>query len=117
MTVDLSAFDRARPYVSRVVGWAVGAVLAVAYVKLGARFGAPIPQDPMVAEILATGLVGLVYSLVHRAVDSKVNPADAAKVVTAAAGAASPIGSVSEGAAAKAVGPLDVPPPPDEGAR
>lgn len=106
MTVDLSAFDRARPYVSRVLAAVVGA--GGRYVAR--RWGAEEVLSPDLVDALSFLAAMVVYGVAHRLFDSRYNPADAAKVVTAAAGAASPIGSVSEGAAAKALDPLDVPP-------
>ena len=76
--------DMMRPWLGRVIGAAVGFVSAFLSTKVGA-FAAFGPEEQ--AAITGTIVVG-VYALVHKLVDSKINPTDAASQVLAVKGKA-----------------------------
>lgn len=70
--MDLSFFDRFRPYVSRVIGAGVGAVAGSLAGKLG------ISVDPVTQASIAGAITIGVYGVIHKVLDKKVNPADSA---------------------------------------
>lgn len=71
--------DFLRPILGRLIGSAVGAGAGYLASRFGTVVGADGVQQVTDAGVtLALGAFGVVYSLVHKAVSAKVNPADAA---------------------------------------
>lgn len=71
--------DFLRPILGRLIGSAVGAGAAYVASKWGTVIDAQGVQQVTDAGVaIAVGAFGVIYSLVHKAVSAKVNPADAA---------------------------------------
>lgn len=96
--VDLTAFDRARPYVSRVLAAVVGAGCRYAATKVGFVE----LTDPATVDALAFLAAMVVYGALHKALDARINQTDAARPTVAALTQADPVGSASGGLARRA---------------
>jgi uncharacterized membrane protein len=74
--------DNLRPFVSRLVGAAIGALAGMLSTKVGIRV------DPTTQASITTAIVVGAYGLVHKILDKKVNPADSASTKLVVAGKA-----------------------------
>ena len=77
-------FDALRPYLARLISAAVAAGLAAIATKMG--IDATSSDQVALAGSLGTFLTLVIYSVLHKLLDKKINPADAASSHLAAAG-------------------------------
>lgn len=72
--------DQLRPYISRLVAAAMLWLTS----WIGTQFGITVAEE-IQRYIVELVVVLIIYSITHKAVDSKVNPVDAARTSTAKA--------------------------------
>lgn len=80
-------FDVIRPYLSRIIA----AVVVGLFWLIEKKF-VTVHIDRDVADPIAQVVVFLVYGIVHKVTDSRINPVDAARIQTAKAHSDDPAG-------------------------
>jgi ABC-type transport system involved in cytochrome bd biosynthesis fused ATPase/permease subunit len=77
--------DALRPFLSRILAPAITALLGILAVKFGLDFGADAAGHlTEYAVVIVVAVMQLANGLIHRSIDKKVNPADAASSQIAA---------------------------------
>jgi len=74
--------DFLRPILARIIAAFVGALASYLYAKYGFTL-----DNESQAAIVSTmfAIYGIIYAIVHKGVNSKINPVDAARISTSAA--------------------------------
>ena len=80
--MELSLFDKLRPFISKIIAVPVGGGLAY----LATRTGIEDWNDPNLAVTVATTLTWFILEVVHTVVGKKTNPLNANSAPLAAAG-------------------------------